>query len=96
MSRASFKIGQLVATCGVAAKMNDNQMFYEWVRDCYKRYRNNDWGDLCGEDKASNDDAVKNGGRVFASYKYPPTGEKMYVIAEADRSVTTLLFADEY
>jgi hypothetical protein len=42
----------------------------------------------------TNDQAVKNGGRVLSSYDL--RGDKLWIITEADRSVTTLLTPEEY
>ena len=53
------------------------------------------WGDLCDEDKAMNDDAVKLGGRVFSAYRLRDC-KKIWVITEADRSSTTVLLPEEY
>ena len=53
-----------------------------------------DWGDLCDEDWAQNDHAVKSGERLLSSYQ--AAGQKVFIITEWDRSVTTILFADEY
>jgi hypothetical protein len=52
------------------------------------------WGDLCNEDKAANESALASGARIFSSYKIDE--KKIYVITEADRSMTTVLFASEY
>jgi hypothetical protein len=47
------------------------------------------------EDQEENRSSVEHGNRVFSSYKLS-TGEKLWVITEWDRSVTTLLLPDEY
>lgn len=54
-----------------------------------------DWGDLGFDDKAMNDDAVKNGDdRILSRYN---VGEhSFYCITESDRSATTLLLCSEY
>jgi hypothetical protein len=41
-----------------------------------------------------NDAAVKNGDRLISSYTI--SGEKVWVITEADRSLTTVLLPSEY
>ena len=60
------------------------------------KHINGDWGDLCKEDKALNDSALANGNdRILSSY----TNEndvKIWIITEWDRSVTTILFPEEY
>lgn len=66
----------------------------DFLMRCLERHANQDWGDLCVEDKKTNDDAVKHGGRVLSAYEL--RGDKLWIITEADRSVTTLLTPDEY
>jgi hypothetical protein len=59
------------------------------------RHLRGDWGDLCQEDKTENELSLKYGFRLMSSY--PVTdNEKLCIITEADRSVTTLLLPEEY
>jgi hypothetical protein len=58
------------------------------------RHRSGDWGDVCDEDKKLNDEAVDGEGRILSAYTVD--GEKVWVITEWDRSVTTVLFPSEY
>lgn len=53
-------------------------------------------GDTCDEDKQVNEDSLRDGERLLAVYIYPETGEKIWIITEWDRSVTTILFPEEY
>ena len=53
------------------------------------------WGELCEEDKAANDLAVAFGNRILSCY-HAPDGEKVWVITEWDRSVTTILLPSDY
>jgi hypothetical protein len=59
------------------------------------RHVTGDYGDLCDEDKQANDDAVENGLRILSAYKLSG-GTRLWLISEADRSVTTLLLPEEY
>ena len=59
------------------------------------RHLRGDWGDLCQEDKTENELGLKDGFRLMSSYQVAQT-EKLWVITEADRSVTTLLLPEEY
>jgi hypothetical protein len=65
-----FAIGTLVMTRGIGAKMNESADFAKFVVDAfYDKYRQGDWGDICKEDKLSNDVAVKNNDdKIFARY----------------------------
>lgn len=91
-----FDIGTLVMTRGIGATINRHADFAKFVIDTfYDRYRQGDWGDLCKEDKAMNDSAVKNNDdRIVA--RYNSTYGDIYIITEWDRSATTILFTHEY
>lgn len=71
--------------------------FICFLNKCLERYLKNDWGDLDEYDKCLNERAINEGElRVFAAYIYPETGEKIWIITEADRRATTILFPYEY
>ena len=89
-----FNLGQLVTTRGVAYQLQQDPEFESFCRKSFSRHASGDWGDLCEEDKAVNDDALKNGGRLFSAYKKDDT--TIWIITEWDRSVTTILFPSEY
>lgn len=59
------------------------------------RHQSGDWGDLSAEDIKENEFSVKEGFRLLSAYKLE-TGVKVWVITEADRSVTTILLPSEY
>lgn len=54
-----------------------------------------DWGEVGSEDKRLNDEAVASGERILSAYRMK-TGEKIWIITEADRSATTILLPSEY
>ena len=54
-----------------------------------------DWGNLCAEDRAENNQGLVRGGRLFSAYGHNSL-PKIWIITEWDRSVTTILFPDEY
>ena len=63
------------------------------------RHSHGDYGELCVDDRRSNDQAIINGGRILSAYNV--AGKKLYVITEAQnddgvRATTTILFASEY
>lgn len=59
------------------------------------RHVTGDWGDLGEEDQQENELSVKEGFRVLSAYELP-TGGKVWIITEADRSSTTILLPSEY
>lgn len=90
-----FKLGQLVATRGINARLLEDSSFSKFLWDSFAKYKHCNWGDICDEDKKMNDRAVKNNDdRIVARYN-SPHGD-VYMITEYDRSVTTVLFVDEY
>lgn len=87
----SFGLGATVMTQGVAK----STISHEDIIKIVNRHANGDWGELSEEDKELNDAAVANGtDRILSSYTVDD--EKIWVITEADRSVTTILFPREY
>ncbi len=59
------------------------------------RHLTGDWGDLDAEDVAGNEVSLREGFRLLSAY-HLPDGTRIWIITEADRSVTTLLLPDEY
>jgi hypothetical protein len=59
------------------------------------RHGDGDWGTVGPEDWAENELSVREGFRVLSAYTLS-TGVKIWVITEADRSVTTILLPEEY
>ena len=91
---AGFKLVKLVMTRGVHSKIKEDVDFAVGVLDAFERYQRCDWGDLCDEDNALNEQALKDGDRIFALYNIGK--DKIYIITEWDRSVTTILLPEEY
>lgn len=95
-----FETGQVVTTCGIAQAMRDDYSFLLTVRECLGRHCRGDWGDVGEESWKMNDDALeaeRNGqfsDRLFSLYSIGD--REIYIITECDRSVTTVLFPDEY
>jgi hypothetical protein len=59
------------------------------------RHVTGDWGELGEEDKRENELSVEAGYRILSAYILR-SGVKVWVITEADRSVTTILLPSEY
>lgn len=95
---ALFHPGQIVTTPGAWEACTKPRL-----AECLIRHLKGDWGNVCKEDAASNNAAVKNGDRILSAYAIDPTkpakgyGENcLWIITEADRSVTTFLLPSEY
>lgn len=59
------------------------------------RHMTGDWGDLDADDRAANDRALANGERILSAYELA-TGERIWIITEADRSMTSVILPQEY
>lgn len=94
----AFVSGLTCATRAVADLMDTNIEFYRFVCDSVDRHMMCDWGDLCDDDKQMNDLAVESGeDRILSCYLFDGHPDwKIWIITEADRSTTTVLFPDEY
>jgi hypothetical protein len=87
-----FSLGQVVATPGaLTALQKAGQLPQEFLA----RHVQGDWGELCEEDRQENALSLERGFRLLSRYN-TSAGEALYVITEADRSVTTLLLPEEY
>ena len=81
-------LGQIVSTPGALALGVDLLLYL-------RRHASGDWGELDAHDRAANERALKDSSRVFSAYEVP-TGDRLWIITEADRSVTTFLLPEEY
>ena len=89
---AMFPLGRILATPGaLRALERANQSAAEFLA----RHAARDWGELDQEDIAENEYSLAHGFRLLSNYK-TAAGEKLWIITEADRSVTTLLLPEEY
>jgi hypothetical protein len=95
---ARFSLGQIVATRGALDACSPEHLLF-----CLARHARGDWGNICKDDKALNDQALIDGERVLSAYAIDPTkpakgyGENcLWIITERDRSVTTFLLPSEY
>jgi hypothetical protein len=87
-----FPLGNIVAT---PASLEDIEHSDTNTRELLDRHCILDAGELYEDDQQLNRDAVENGTMILSCFKLN-TGVKIYVITEADRSVTTILRRDEY
>ena len=87
-----FSLGHIVATPGALRALlesDENASVY------LSRHVSGDWGELCPEDKASNDQALVDGTRLLSAYTLQ-SGVRIWIITESDRSATTVLLPEEY
>ena len=88
-----FSLGQIVSTPGALdALARANQQPHNFLN----RHAAGDWGsELSEEDKAENEYSLEHGFRILSSYR-TAAGDRLWVITEADWSVTTLLLPEDY
>ena len=87
-----FPLGQIVATPGALAALDRaNQTPTEFL--C--RHLTGDWGALDAHHIAENEYSLVHGFRLLSSYR-TTAGETVWVITEADRSITSLILPEEY
>ena len=92
-----FGFGSVVATPGAATALKESGQS-PWEFLC--RHLAGDWGDVDADDRAANDQALKDGSRILSSYRLK-SGEKIWIITEGEddhgnRASTTVLLPDEY
>lgn len=88
----AFELGQIVATPGALAALKKAR---QQPDEFLTRHINRDWGDLDEEDRKENEYSLEHGFRLLSAYK-TNAGDRLWIITEADRSVTTLLLPEEY
>lgn len=90
----NFELGQIICTKRISEEMKSDENFYTFVYASLAKYICGHWGDTCADDVEANNNAIKDGERILAVYKY--RDESIWIITEWDRSVTTVLFPEEY
>jgi len=83
-----FPLGKTCATPGALALDIDLTIYLH-------RHHCGDWGEeLCAEDKRANENALVDGARLLSCYR-TPAGERLYIITEWNREMTTILLPSE-
>ena len=88
---APLPLGKVVVTPGALRVLTEARAHpFEYLA----RHATGDWGELCAFDCRQNEIALRDGYRVLSSYDV--LQGRVWVITEADRSVTTILLPEEY
>ena len=85
-----FPLGNIYQTPGVLEAIPSEDVF-----QALARHQSGDWGDVGNADKRENEFSLGYPLRLLSAY-YAQTGEKFWIITEADRSATTVLLPSEY
>jgi len=91
-----FSTKQTVVTAGINNMMTENVAFAQFVHLSLRRHFGCDWGDLNTVDKQTNDYALATNERIFSVYASKLLDKSIWIISEADRITTTVLFSVEY
>ena len=87
---ALFRIGRICSTPSALETLSSDN-----ILSGLQRHQAGNWGDVCDEDREANNQALKNGTRLFSVY-HGANGIKFWIITEADWSVTTILLPEDY
>ena len=87
-----FSVGKIVATSGALDLLDQSGAD---GHELVMRHQRGDWGSVPPEDAEANVRAIQTGCRILSSY-FLSERERLWVITEADRSLTTLLLPSEY
>jgi hypothetical protein len=87
-----LELGRVVATPGALEALRKAGVA-PW--GLLARHAHGDWGEIPPEDVRENELSLKHGFRVLSSYPLS-TGQRLWILTEADRSSTCLLKPSEY
>ena len=101
LTTVAFELGTVATTRSIWHWMKDSPRFSAFVASSLARHAAKDWGDLDQEDKDANERDLVGGFRLLSCYNVPAScpetrDRRIYIITEADRSATTVLFPSEY
>lgn len=85
-------ITRYVITPGALSALLESQ---ESPEKFIARHVSGDWGEVPPEDAEANNHALEHGERLLSAYR-TRKGTRLWIITEADRSITTILLPDEY
>lgn len=88
-----FGLGHVVATPGALDLLDRCGVNASTL---LARHQRGDWGAICEADAATNAQALHYGDRILAAYEIGQQKERLWIITEHDRSITTLLLPEEY
>jgi hypothetical protein len=84
----------IVQTRGVAEACEEHEQLQQEIVNALMQFQARQWGVVDVDDAQLNNEAVMYGGRILAAYA--TCAGVIWIISEADRSATTILFPDEY
>jgi hypothetical protein len=87
-----FSLGQIFATPGALDACLAEEVA---PSELLARHASGDWGDVPPEDTQENEFGLEHGLRLLSTYALP-SGRRVWVLTESDRSRQVLLLPSEY
>ncbi len=97
MADQLFPLGRITMTTSLQGQIQEANPggWEEELQGLIRRHVSGDWGDLDDEEKQENQISLERGFRIFSAYN--TSGDiRVWVITEADRSITTCLLPQDY
>ena len=96
-AKSKFPLGQILATPGAIEALEKSR---QSPAEFLARHLACDWGEVCADDKALNDESLIDGSRILSAYR-TSRNERLWIITEAaddegHRCCTTILLPSEY
>jgi hypothetical protein len=91
MPKPAFPLGHVVATPAAIEFTNTHPVDLAVL---IARHQSGDCGDMSDDDILANLSAIVSGGKIFSSYQIGP--QKIWIITEADRRLTTIKLPADY
>lgn len=96
MKDFKFQMGKIVYTQGIAGLLADEKVNNRELTDALISHGRGRWGEMYEEDYATNEEMLRNGGRLHSVHRLGKDCTRIWFITEADRSITTILLPEEY
>lgn len=97
---SKLQTGRIYLTATINNLISESELFAKFAVSAIARHKNCDWGDVCKDDALQNTYSLENGSRIISAYNLPSSikavNDKVWIITEADRQHTTMLFPSEY
>jgi hypothetical protein len=100
--KTTFSLGPVYLTHLTNQEGEERPAFRSFILQALRRHAAGDWGDCGPEDRAANELALTTGDRILGVYQLPANirsafrEDRIWIITEADRSATTVLWPSEY
>ena len=87
-----FELGKISITEGAQHSLRETDQTAE---EFLRRHKSGDWGDISDETRLKNQEALEEGGRLESVF-HTSNGDKLLVVTEADRALTSIILPEEF